>query len=53
MICLQAEKEEQAALEVKQPKEDYVAPTAENWSTEAPAVGAAPEVTDVSSVGAG
>merc|ERR1712168_420147 len=39
----EAEKEEQAAIEAKAPKEEYTAPTAESWDAAAPA---APEVTD-------
>jgi len=39
----EAEKEEQAAIEAKAPKEEYAAPAAENWSADVPA---APEVTD-------
>lgn len=41
----EAEKEEQAAIEAKAPKEEYSAPPAENWSTDAPAVGGA-EIAD-------
>lgn len=35
----EAEKEEQAAIEAKAPKEEYVAPAAENWNTDMPAAG--------------
>lgn len=40
----EAEKEEQAAIEAKAPKDDYAAPAAENWNVDAPAP--APEVAD-------
>jgi len=40
----EAEKEEQAAIEAKQPKEEY-APQQENWNPDAPAA-PAPEVAD-------
>lgn len=41
----EAEKEEQAAIEAKAPKEEYTAPAAENWSADVPVAGAG-EVTD-------
>ena len=44
----QAEKEEQAAIEAKQPKEEYQAPQ-ENWSADTPAA-PVPEVADVSQI---
>lgn len=40
----EAEKEEQAAIEAKAPKDEYAAPAAENWNADVPAAG--PEMTD-------